>query len=94
MEAISKSNTVKPRYRLDGLVTVEELAGCLRLKQKTIWGWIQKRTIPFTRMGRRVYVAVGVVEEILRHNAVPALPTGPSQERTAQGGAEQEGTAQ
>lgn len=76
------------RYALDGLLTVEELATKLKVKPRTVRAWIEKRAIPFTRLGRRVYFYVGIVEDVLKRNAV--VPS-PGQTPAGQGGAEEEG---
>jgi len=60
------------RFNLDALITVEELAARLRVSLKTIRSWIYLRKIPFTKLGRRVYFSVGIVEKMLNRNAVPA----------------------
>ena len=60
-------------YRLDGLLRVEDLAAKLQVSLKTVRSWVYLRKIPFTKIGRRVYFAAGVVEEMLRRNAVPAV---------------------
>ncbi len=61
------------RFKLGELLTVDDLAEQLKVSLKTVRSWIYLRKIPFTKIGRRVYFSVGVVEEILRRNAVPAL---------------------
>lgn len=61
------------RFRLDDLLTVEEVAAKLKVSLKTVRSWVYLRKIPFTKIQRRVYFSVGVVEELLRRNAVPAL---------------------
>jgi len=62
-------------YSLDGLLTVEEAAAKLRVAVRTVRSWRYLRKIPFTRLGRRLYVSAGVVEELLTRNAIPALPS-------------------
>jgi len=65
--------TVRLKFKLDELLRVEDLAGKLKVSLKTVRSWVYLRKIPFTKIGRRVYFAAGVVEEMLRRNAVPAL---------------------
>lgn len=79
------------KYKLDGLLTIPELAESLRVKKRTVRDWIEKRRIPFTKFGRRVYIAVGVVEDVLRRNAVSAAPHAQTPTLVEQGGSEQEG---
>jgi excisionase family DNA binding protein len=69
-------------YKLDGLLGAEEVATKLKISLKTVRIWVYLRKIPFTKLGRRVYFAVGVVEDLLRRNAVPAIPT---QQRASKG---------
>ncbi len=57
------------RYKIGELLRVEELAVKLGISLKTVRSWIYQRKIPFTRIGRRVYFAVAVVDEILNRNA-------------------------
>lgn len=61
------------RFKLGELLTVDDLAEQLKVSLKTVRSWIYLRKIPFTKIGRRVYFSVGVVEDMLRRNAVPAL---------------------
>ena len=65
-------NRLAVHYRLDELLRVEDLAAKLRISVKTVRSWIYLRKIPFTKIGRRVYFAAGVVEQALHRNAVPA----------------------
>jgi excisionase family DNA binding protein len=76
-------------YTLDGLLTVPEVAARLKVKVRTVRDWVYKRRIPFTRFQRRIYIAAGVVEELLTRNAVAALPgnSSPGLTPTGQGGA-------
>jgi excisionase family DNA binding protein len=71
-----------PQFKLDDLLRVEDLASKLKVSLKTVRSWVYLRKIPFTKIGRRVYFAAGVVEEMLRRNAVPAIP---SQQRSSAG---------
>lgn len=61
-------------YRVDKLVTAEELAACLRVKRKTVYGWVHRREVPFTKMGRRIYIPLDYIEARLRDNAVDDAP--------------------
>ena len=81
--------TKLPKYSLDDLLTVQDLASKLKVKVRTVRDWIARRKIPFTRFSQRVYVASGVVEEILQGNAV--LPLSPHARRLAQGDAQTQG---
>ena len=60
-------------YSLNDLLTLQEMASKLRVSLRTIRDWIYKRKIPFTRLGHRLYVSVGVVESLLNANAIGAL---------------------
>ena len=61
-------------YALDKLLTIEETAKKLRIAERTVRSLRYKRKIPFTRIGRRLYVSAGVVEGLLARNVIPALP--------------------
>ena len=74
--------TVDPEYKLDGLLVAEEVARKLKISLKTVRSWVYLRKIPFTKLGRRVYFAAGVVEDLLQRNAVPAIS---SQQRVSVG---------
>lgn len=82
-------------YSIDGLLTVEEFAAKVHVSVSAVRSWRYKRKILFTRLGRRLYVPVGVVERLLAENAIPALPQSnspPNSFRPAgQGGAQTEG---
>jgi excisionase family DNA binding protein len=65
-------------YKLDELLTVNEFAKRMGVKIGTVRSWIYKRVVPFTRFQRRVYFSHAVVEELLGHNAIPALSSGGS----------------
>ena len=82
-------NSTNLRFKLNDLVTVQELATKLRVSLKTIRSWIYLRKISFTRLGRRVYFSTDVVEDLLSRNAVAALRPGTSADSkpTGQGGA-------
>lgn len=82
----------EPSYRLGNLLTLQELAKALKVRLRTAREWIYQRRIPFTRLGRRIYVDAGVVERLLAQNAVPALPAKrpPNSKPNGQGGASTE----
>jgi excisionase family DNA binding protein len=61
------------RYKLSDLLTLQEMAGKLRISIRTVRDWIYKRKIPFTRLGHRLYVSAGVVEDLLNANAIGVL---------------------
>jgi excisionase family DNA binding protein len=58
---------------LDRLLTVEELAAKLSISVRTVRDWRYKRRLPFTRIGNRLYVPVGAVEELLGRNMLNPL---------------------
>jgi excisionase family DNA binding protein len=66
-------NIKSAQFGLNDLLRVEDLAAKLKVSLKTVRSWVYLRKIPFTKIGRRVYFATGVVEEMLRRNAVPAI---------------------
>lgn len=61
---------MKQSYCMGRLLTIEGLAERLNVSHRTVRSWIYKRVIPFTRLQRRVYFDVGVVEGLLNANAV------------------------
>lgn len=64
---------IRPGYKLGELLTIPEVAQRLKVRPRTVREWIAKRRIPFTKFQRRVYFDSGVVEEMLRGNAVLPL---------------------
>ena len=76
-------------FKLENLLTVEDLAKKLKVSTKTVRTWVYKRRIPFTRFQRRVYFELGVVEGMLNANAVDALGSSmpPIRKAKCQGGA-------
>ena len=64
---------IRPGYKLGELLTIPEVALRLKVRPRTVREWIAKRRIPFTKFQRRVYFDAGVVEEMLRGNAVLPL---------------------
>jgi excisionase family DNA binding protein len=90
----SSSEGLEPTYTLGKLLTLEELAALLKIKLRTAREWIYLRRIPFTRLGRRIYVDAGVVEKMLAQNAVSVLPAkSPNSKPNGQGGASTESEA-
>lgn len=74
---------------LDDLLTIEQFAEKLKISVRTVREWRYRRRIPFTRVGRRLYVPTGAVEALLARNVIE--PLGGSQEREPKG---QGGTAE
>jgi len=83
----AKRQTSDIKYRLDQLITIEELAGKLQISVRTVRDWLSKRKIPFTRLGRRVYIHTGVIENLLQRGAVASFAMLPGPTLTEQGGA-------
>ena len=54
-KAGSPSRSVKSDVFFDNLITIEELAGCIGVSQKTIRNWVALRSIPFLRIGRKTF---------------------------------------
>jgi excisionase family DNA binding protein len=82
------NRTILKRINLNELLTVEELAAKLKVSTRTVHDWRYKRLLPFTRIGNRLYVPVGAVEEMLARNVIQPLPTRPSPTLSEQGGAQ------
>ncbi len=61
------------RYKLDELLRVEDVAQRLGVSLKTVRSWIYLRKFPFTRIGRRVYFSIAIIEEILSRNSVKPI---------------------
>ena len=76
-------------YSINSLLTLEQAAAKLHVSVRTIRDWKYKRRIPWTRLGRRIYVDAGVVEELLARNAVTVLASSrsPGSKPIGQGGA-------
>ena len=77
LERVARTNGLRNSSRssgrtIDHLLTVKSLAAKLDVSLKTVRSWIYLRKIPFTKVGRRVYFAVDVVEQLLSRNAVAA----------------------
>lgn len=81
-------------FKLDRLLTVEELAAKLRVSLKTVRSWIYLRKIPFTKIEHRIYFSLDVIEEMLSRNAVAAIRSGSlaDSKPTGQGGAQTQET--
>ena len=77
-------------YNLSSLLTIQQLAQRLSVKVRTVRSWIYKRTIPFTSLGRRIYIHTEVIDRLLNSNAIPALRRSgsPDSKPIGQGGAE------
>ena len=75
---------MKQTYSIARLLTVEALAERLNVSPRTVRFWVYRRTIPFTRFQRRLYFDAGVVEGLLKANAVEPLT--PHQVPLGQGG--------
>ncbi len=76
------------QYKLDHLLTVEQLARRLAVSVRTVLDWIARRRIPFTRFQRRVYFHAGVIEQMLQRSQVSALTAVPRPTLAEQGGAQ------
>ena len=61
------------RYKIEDVLRVEDVAKNLGISLATVRSWIYLRKVPFTRIGRRVYFAKSVIEEILQRNEVKPL---------------------
>ncbi len=61
-------------YSMDDVMTMQQVADKLHIKLRTVREWVYRRTIPYTKLGRRIYVARSVIEEMLQKNSVPQLP--------------------
>ncbi|MCZ7649522.1 MAG: helix-turn-helix domain-containing protein [Planctomycetota bacterium] len=65
----------RAKYRLDDLLTLEQVAEKLHVKVRTVRSWRHKRQLlTFTRVGRRLYVSAEAVENLLSRNEIPTLP--------------------
>ena len=75
-------------HSLDRLLTLEQAAEKLHVKVRTLREWGYRWTIPFTKLGRRLYVDGGVIEKMLDANVIPVLESSKSSgpESTGQGG--------
>jgi excisionase family DNA binding protein len=71
--------TASVRYKLNELLRVEDVAEKLGISLKTVRSWIYLKKVPFTRLGRRVYFSVTVIEQMLNSNSVKPLVPSASQ---------------
>lgn len=78
-------------YKLNSVLTVEQVAERLAVSIRTVRDWVCKRKIPYTKFERRVYISVDVIEERLRRAAVGVLHGSPDPTLVEQGGAHLEG---
>lgn len=67
-----KQNRVQSERAEPGLLTVAETARLLRLKVSTIRAWLLRRKIPYVKLGSRVFVRRGDLENLLAASLVPA----------------------
>lgn len=76
-------------FQLDSLLTLEQAAAKLHVSIRTLRSWRYRRTIPFTKIARRLYVDTGVIEGLLNANVIPALESSnsPQPKPMGQGGA-------
>ena len=54
------------------LLDVTEVAQLCHLKAATIRRWVQKRRLPFVKLGRRVLFRKGDIEALIEQSVVPA----------------------
>lgn len=66
-----KVELAKVKYRLNRLLTVSQFVDALSIPERTVRDWVYRRTIPFTRLHRRVYFSTDVVEGLLQANSHP-----------------------
>jgi hypothetical protein len=78
------------KYDLCRLLTIPALAAKLNVSVRTVRSWVYRRSVPFTRLQRRIYFDAGVLEGILSANAVE--PFKPHQVPVGQGGEREEVT--
>ena len=57
---------------LVALLTVEETAELLGVKEATVRVWMARRKLAYTKLGRSVRIPREAVEELVRHGMVPA----------------------
>lgn len=77
--------------KLDNLLTLEIAAAKLHVSVRTLRTWRYHRRIPFTRLGRRLYVDAGVIEQMLDANVITPLASSSSGKPQGQGGVQKEG---
>ncbi|MHC5057168.1 MAG: helix-turn-helix domain-containing protein [Planctomycetota bacterium] len=73
-------------YRLNRILTVSQFADAIHVPERTVRDWVYRRTIPFTRLRRRVYFSTDVVEGLLQANSRPVggRPGGSSESSDSQ----------
>lgn len=54
----------------DALLTVEELATRIRLKPKTVYAMVAKRSVPFVKIGGAVRFKPAAIDQWLAQNSV------------------------
>ena len=64
-----ETKTKGTSYSLDELVTVAELSTLLHVAEKTVYDWVYKKVIPFTKLRGRVYFSREMVNGLLNENA-------------------------
>ena len=80
---------------LDRLMTVDDCAEKLGVHVRTVEDWVARYALPFTRFAGQIYIDVaGIFEEMMKRNAIGALPISPSSTLTEQGGAQTTGASQ
>jgi excisionase family DNA binding protein len=54
------------------MLTVEQVAHELGLKESTIRAWLLKRKLAFVKLGRSVRIPRAEVDRLIRENTIPA----------------------
>jgi excisionase family DNA binding protein len=57
-----------------GMLTVEQAARELGLKESTIRAWLLRRKISFVKLGRCVRISREEVNRLIKENTIPARP--------------------
>jgi hypothetical protein len=78
-------------FKIDNLLTLELAAAKLHISVRTLRTWRYQRRIPFTRLGRRLYLDAGVIEQLLDANVISPLASPSSRKPQRQGGVQKEG---
>ncbi len=66
-----RGSAAKVKYKLNRILTVSQFVDALSVPERTVRDWVYRRTIPFTRLHRRVYFSTDVVEGLLQANSRP-----------------------
>ncbi len=66
-----RGSAAKVKYKLNRILTISQSADALRTPELTVRDWVYRRTIPFTRLHRRIYFSTDVVEGLLQANSRP-----------------------